>query len=248
MIIRNQIKGTFIKRYKRFFVDCKLENGDIVTAHCPNSGSMKSLLNEKNKVYLTFNDDPKRKLKYTLNFMQLEDGSLVCVNTNLPNELIYDSIKSNLVDELKNPSDIVREVKYGEENSRIDVLCKIDDKEVFVEVKNVTLIEEEENFNLKKIENLAQFPDAITHRGAKHLRELSKEVEKGKKAVMFYLVNRTDAKCFSIAKHIDYRYYEEFLRALKIGVEVLVYNTKIHILENNDIKITINKKLPLVIE
>jgi len=210
-------------------MDVELD-GKIVTAHCPNSGSMKSLIEEGNVVYLTKSDNPNRKLKYTAEIMQLKDGTLACINTQLPNYLVEEGIRKGKIKEIS--GDIRREVKYGEENSRIDLL--INDN-IFVEVKNVTLAE-------TNLPSVAQFPDAKTTRGAKHLRELSKEAKKGNKAYNFYVVNRTDCKTFKIAEHIDPDYEKESLTAAKAGVKILVYNTRIEIKDNN-VLIEIDKRL-----
>ncbi len=239
MKLEKQIVGKFEKRYKRFFADSILENGELVVSHCPNSGSMKSLMDLENLTYMTFNDDPKRKLKYTLNVMKLENGAFACVNTSLPNKIVYDAIVNGEIPEIKDFDTILREVKYGEENSRIDILCEKGGEKIFIEVKNVTLIE-------KDSPGIAMFPDAVTDRGAKHLRELAKEVEKGNRAVMFYLVNRTDAESFAVAEHIDKKYKAEFDKAKAAGVEILVYKSKISISgeDNNcEVDIEIDKRL-----
>lgn len=242
MELNNLTKAKFIKRYKRFFADCRLENGDIITAHCPNSGSMKSLLDEGNTVWIEYNDDPKRKLRYKLHLMRVEKTQgMACINTMLPNKIVFDAVKNKEIAELNEFEEIKSEVKYGKENSRIDIWLKDSEKETFIEVKNVTLMEEDET-------NIASFPDAVTTRGAKHLRELTLEVEKGNRAVMLYLVNRDDCNAFKIAKHIDKKYKEEFDKAVNAGVEVLIYQTKIEIDENNYAKIKIDKKLELLKE
>lgn len=236
MIIENLVKGKLVKRYKRFFVDCILENGELITAHCPNSGSMKSLINEGNIVYLTHNNDPKRKLKYQLQIIELETGDFACVNTMLPNKIVFDAIKEKKIKKLSKFTKIKSEVKYGEENSRIDImLTDEDNKNTYVEVKNVTLME-------KELPKLAQFPDAVTSRGEKHLRELEKEVQNGNRAVMLYLVNRTDCNEFKIAEHIDKKYNNAFHKAIENGVEIIIIKTKIDI-EDNKAVIEIDKEI-----
>ena len=208
--------GTFVKRYKRFFVDVELDSGEVVTAHCANTGSMKSLLLDGAKCYLQHNDDPKRKLKYTLVAMLLPNGAWVCANTHLPNKLVVDAIEQGVVEELNGFENLRTEVKYGEENSRIDILLERGDEKHYVEVKNVTYIPE---FSF----SMALFPDAVSTRGAKHLKELKREVEKGNKASMFYLLSRTDAEQFGIAANIDSEYKKCFDEAVEAGIQVLAY-------------------------
>ena len=210
-------------------MDVELD-GKIVTAHCPNSGSMKTLLEEGSIVYLTKSDNPNRKLKYTAEIMELKGGTFACINTQLPNHLVEEGIRKGKVKEIS--GDVRREVKYGEENSRIDLLLN---DNIFVEVKNVTLAETD-------LPEVAQFPDAKTTRGAKHLRELSKEARKGNIAYNFYVVNRTDCNTFKIAEHIDPDYQKEAIDAAKAGVKTLVYGTRIEI-KGNEAIIEIDKKL-----
>lgn len=232
------VKAKFVRRYKRFFMDCKLYDGPVVVAHTANTGSMKSLLDDENDVYLLENNDPKKKLKYSTKVMKLrKNGAFVCVDTHLPNKIVYDGILSGKIRELLEFEEILREVKYGEENSKIDILLKLkNEKKVFVEVKNVTLVEND-------LPCVAQFPDAVSSRGAKHLRELVNEVQNGNRAVMFYLVNRNDCNSFKIAEHIDSEYKKEFDRAISFGVEVLVYRSFIDIDSDGNCKIEIGEKI-----
>mgnify|MGYP001294841346 FL=1 len=223
------ISGKFIKRYKRFFVDVQLDNiKETVTAHCPNTGSMLGLLKEGNPVKLSKVDDPKRKLKYTLEIIK-SNGANVGVNTHRANRIVEEALISNKIKSLKKILELKREVKYGE-NSRIDFLVNNNmDEEIYVEVKNVTL-------SLKK--GVAEFPDAITERGSKHLKELQKIKSKKTRAIMLYLIQRDDCKYFQIAKKIDEKYNSNLKKAIKSGVEILCYNCKF---ENN--KIQIDKKI-----
>tara|TARA_Y100000741_G_scaffold111312_2_gene83562 strand:- start:2210 stop:2923 length:714 start_codon:yes stop_codon:yes gene_type:complete len=223
------ISGKFIKRYKRFFVDVQLDNiKETVTAHCPNTGSMLGLLKEGNPVKLSKVDDPKRKLKYTLEIIK-SNGANVGVNTHRANRIVEEALISNKIKSLKKILELKREVKYGE-NSRIDFLVNNNmDEEIYVEVKNVTL-------SLKK--GIAEFPDAITERGSKHLKELQKIKSKKTRAIMLYLIQRDDCKYFQIAKKIDEKYNSNLKKAIKSGVEILCYNCKF---ENN--KIQIDKKI-----
>ena len=223
------ISGKFIKRYKRFFVDVQLDNiKETVTAHCPNTGSMLGLLKEGNPVKLSKVDDPKRKLKYTLEIIK-SNGANVGVNTHRANRIVEEALISNKIKSLKKILKLKREVKYGE-NSRIDFLINNNmDEEIYIEVKNVTL-------SLKK--GIAEFPDAITERGSKHLIELQKIKSKKTRAIMLYLIQRDDCKYFQIAKKIDEKYNSNLKKAIKSGVEILCYNCKF---ENN--KIQIDKKI-----
>lgn len=221
-----------MKRYKRFFVDATLENGDIVTAHCPNTGSMKGLLLEGADVYLTFNDDPKRKLKYT--FEMINAGtSLVGVNTSLPNKIVEEGVEKGLIPALTGYDHIRREVKYGE-NSRIDLLLESDSKpSCYVEVKNTTLAEGA----------TALFPDAVTSRGTKHLNELAEMVKQGHRAVMVYLCNRSDCTSFNVADEIDPTYGETLRAVLQQGVEAVCMRVRItpeEIIIDGEIPVDVN--------
>ena len=223
------ISGKFIKRYKRFFVDVQLDNNkEIVTAHCPNTGSMLGLLKKGNSVKLTKVDNPSRKLKYTLEIIK-SNGANVGVNTHRANRIVEEAIIANKIKSLKKILELKREVKYGE-NSRIDFLIINNmGEQIYIEVKNVTL-------SLKK--GIAEFPDAITERGSKHLKELKKIKNKKIRAVMLYLIQRDDCKHFRIAKEIDEKYNSNLKKAIKSGVEILCYNCKF---ESN--KIQIDKKI-----
>lgn len=218
------IKGTLIKRYKRFLADVTLENGEVVTAHCANSGSMMSVKDEGATVWLSPSNNPKRKLKYTWEIIEV-DGCNVGINTGHPNKIVEEAILAGQIKELTGYANLRREVKYGQ-NSRIDVLLEDDDKpKCYVEVKNVTL---------KRGQN-ADFPDAVTARGAKHLRELGDMVEEGHRAVMFYLVQRSDCSVMDIARDIDPTYDEELKAAIKRGVEVICYQCDVGL---DEIKVT----------
>ena len=221
------IKGTLIKRYKRFKADVKLSNGHIVTAHCPNTGSMKSCSESGRTVYLSKHNRPERKLKYTWELIEMPT-SLVGVNTGIPNRLVKKSIENDLIKELSDFTKIRSEVKYGE-NSRIDILLENENEKIFIEVKNCTLLEK----------GICYFPDAVTSRGLKHLQELQRVVHQGNRAVMFYLIQRMDANRFEPASHIDPAYSEELKKAYRNGVEILAYDVNI-----NTKGIAINKAIP----
>ena len=211
------VEGTLIKRYKRFLADVTLENGDVVTAHCPNSGSMKTCWEEGWKVILTHHDDPKRKLKYT--WEMVHNGKCwIGVNTQWPNRIAFDAIEEGIIPELTGLNSLRKEKKYGKENSRIDIWGETEDQEVFIEIKNVTLVEED---------GINYFPDAVTTRGQKHLRELMDVVSEGNRAVMLYVLQRSDGEGFKPASHIDPKYSDLLKEALEAGVEVLAYQAEV---------------------
>ena len=228
---KSLIKGKFIKRYKRFFVDVKL-NKQIVTAHCPNTGSMKGLLKEGNDVYLLKHDDPKRKLKYGLEIIKAEKN-LVGINTHRANKIVNHGLYNNLIKELNNCKNIKSEVFFNKE-TRFDFLVERNQRKNFVEVKNVTL------FRDKKT---AEFPDAITSRGSKHLIALIDAIKKGYNSYLIFLVQIQNMEYFKIAKDIDDEYYKNYLKAKKAGVNFLAYRCKISSKE-----ILIEKKLKIINE
>ena len=226
---KSLIKGKLIKRYKRFFTDVKIGK-EIVTAHCPNTGSMKGLLDEGNDVYLLPNDNPKRKLKYGLEIIKSRKN-LVGINTHMANRIAEHGLKNNLINELKNNDNIKPEVFFNKE-TRFDFLTEKSNQKSFVEVKNVTLFR-----NL----NTAEFPDAPTARGIKHLLTLIDAINKGYKAYLLFLVQIQNMKYFKIAKDIDEEYYKNYLKAKKAGVNFLAYRCDI-----STKKIFIDKKLTIV--
>ena len=226
---KSLIKGKLIKRYKRFFVDVKLNN-DIVTAHCPNTGSMKGLLDEGNEVYLLKNNDPKRKLKYSLEIIRAKKN-LVGVNTHIANKIVNHGLKMNLINELKNNNSIKPEVFFNKE-TRFDFLIEKNKQKIFIEVKNVTLFRDNKT---------AEFPDAITSRGSKHLLTLINAIKKRYKTYLIFLVQIQNMENFRIAKDIDNEYYKNYLLAKKAGVNFLAYRCKISPKE-----ILIEKKLKII--
>jgi sugar fermentation stimulation protein A len=209
------IPGKFIKRYKRFLVDVELENGEIVTAHCPNTGSMKTCLAPDWPVMLSPNDNPKRKLKYTLE-MAHNTKCWIGLNTILANKIVIEGIKNGSIHELTGYETIQPEKKISPE-SRLDVYLTNNSEECFVEIKNVTLSED----------NTFKFPDAVTKRGQKHLLELQKLKKLGKRAVIFYLIQRSDGNCFSPAIEIDPEYAKILKEVASQGVEVLAYQAEV---------------------
>ena len=228
---KSLIKGKLIKRYKRFFVDVKL-NKEIVTAHCPNTGSMKGLLDKDNEVYLLKNNNPKRKLKYGLEIIKAQKN-LVGINTHMANKIVEHALTQNLIEELKNSDEIKAEVFFNKE-TRFDFLLEKNKQKIFIEVKNVTL------FRDKKT---AEFPDAVTSRGSKHLITLIDAIKKGYKAYLIFLVQIQNMKYFKIAKDIDIDYYKNYLIAKKAGVNFLAYRCKI-----SSKKIFIEKKIKIIDE
>ena len=213
---KSLLKGKLIKRYKRFFVDVKL-NKEIITAHCPNTGSMKGLLDKGNEVYLLKNDDPKRKLKYGLEIIKTQK-KLVGINTHMANKIVNHGLNNNLIKELQNNDKIKPEV-FFKKDTRFDFLVEKNKQKIFIEVKNVTL------FRDKKT---AEFPDAITTRGSKHLLALIDAIKKGYKAYLIFLVQIQNMENFKIAKDIDIEYYKNYLTAKKAGVNFFAYRCKIN--------------------
>jgi sugar fermentation stimulation protein A len=208
--------------------DVRLEDGRITTAHCPNSGSMKTCNIPGNPVMVSLHDQPWRKLKYTWEMIKINE-SWVGINTGYPNKLVAEAIQAEKITELLNYPDIRREVQISN-ISRLDMLLSGLPGRCYVEVKNVTMLEE----------NLALFPDSITIRGQKHLQELIKIVKKGDRAVIFFVVQRQDAEMFTPADHIDPDYGRLLRKAVKTGVEVLVYQTEV-----NPSEIRISHPLPV---
>ncbi len=217
------LSGRLIRRYKRFLADVELENGATVTAHCPNSGSMLACAQPGRPVYVSHHDDPRRKLKYTWQIIDMPT-SLVGVNTQVPNRLVQLAVSGGRVPELSGYGNLRREVKTGS-HTRLDmVLEQTGRRPCFVEIKNCTLVSKGQ----------ACFPDAVTTRGLKHLKELQKLSAEGSRSVIFYLVQRMDAEVFHPADHIDAAYGRELRCAVANGVEILVYDVaidfeKIHI-------------------
>ena len=209
------IQGTLIRRYQRFKAEVRLRNNHVVTALCPNTGSMRTCSEPGRPVYLSRQNAPHRKLKYTWEIIKMPT-SLVGINTGVPNKLVKESILAGKIPELTGYDRVRSEVPYGR-NSRIDLLLEKDRQQCFVEIKNCTLVED----------GVVCFPDAVTTRGQKHLRELQQQVRQGHRSVMFYLVQRMDAGLFRPADHIDSEYGRGLRKAVKAGVEVLVYDVRI---------------------
>ena len=228
---KSLIKGKLIKRYKRFFTDVKIGK-EIVTAHCPNTGSMKGLLEEGNQVYLLPNNDPKRKLKYGLEIIKAKKN-LVGVNTHMANRIAQHAIENNLINELKNIDLIKPEVFFNKE-TRFDFFLEKRKQKSFLEVKNVTLF---------RNKYTSEFPDAVTSRGSKHLLTLIDAINRGYKTYLLFLVQIQNMKYFKIAKDIDEEYYKNYLIAKKAGVNFLAYRCDI-----SSKKIFVDKKLKIIDE
>lgn len=239
------IPARLIKRYKRFLADVELEDGTITTAHCANPGAMLGLKEPDSTVWLSPANNPKRKLQYSWELVELVEPkkgqakNYVGINTSHPNKLVEEAIINGTIKELIGYESLKREVKYGQ-NSRIDILLGgISEAEplkdlCYVEVKNVHLLREP---------GLAEFPDSVTARGAKHLVELANIVKEGHRAVMVYAIQRSDVKSFSLAEDIDPAYAAAFREAKKAGVEAIAYSAKLSPKE-----ISLTKSIPIIFE
>ncbi len=208
------IKGKLLKRYKRFLADIALTDGQVVTAHCTNSGSMKSCLEEGADVYLSPAKDPKRKTKFTWEMIMINKG-WVGINTTHPNLIVYEAIVNKQIPQLTQYTMVKREVKFGD--SRFDIYAENDQKKCFIEVKNVSM----------KAGNYALFPDAATIRGQKHLKTLMEVKKSGIRAVMIYIIQRSDVDVFAVAKDIDPAYGQLLKEASDNGVEIIPLQAKV---------------------
>jgi len=218
--------GRLIKRYKRFLADVKLDSGEIITAHCTNSGTMKSCLEDNAEVYLTPVNDPKRKTKFTWEMIKI-NNDWIGINTGNPNKLAFEAVKNGKIEKLKGYTEVKREVKF--DDSRFDVMARNEYETCFIEVKNVTL----------KEEYYALFPDAVTTRGKKHLETLIKVKEQGMRAVMLYVIQRMDVSIFAPAIEIDPEYAKTLKKAYEKGVEIIPIQAKV-----TPEKIELIKELP----
>lgn len=226
------IKGKLIKRYKRFLADVELPDGQVVTAHCPNTGAMTGCAEPGFSVWLSHSSNPKRKLAYTWELAQNAENHWIGINTHNANKLVCEGIESQAIAELKGYSSIKREVKYGEEGSRIDILLSCTERpNCYVEVKSVTLLQDNSGF----------FPDAKSIRGAKHLRELAHMKQQGHRAVLLFCVQHSGINQVRAAEHIDPVYAQTLALAQQNGVEILVYGCKF-----SEQKILINQPLAFI--
>jgi len=202
------VPGKLIKRYKRFLADVELDDGSVVIAHCTNSGSMKSCLEDRAPVYLSPVNDPKRKTKFTWEMIYI-NNDWIGINTMIPNKLAYDAVANGSIKKLRAYNKVQREVKFGD--SRFDIFAKNDHEKCFIEVKNVTM----------KEGRFARFPDAVTTRGKKHLETLMEVKKQGMRAVMLYIIQRMDIEIFGPTWEIDPGYSETLVKAYENGVEII---------------------------
>jgi sugar fermentation stimulation protein A len=223
--------ATLIKRYKRFLADVELGGGETITVHCPNTGAMTGCAEPGSRVWLSLSDNPKRKYPYTWELVETMAGDWACIHSVKANALVKEAIEDGIVEALSGYERIRTEVKFGAENSRVDLLLDSDGDQCFVEVKSVTLL-------LK--EGLGVFPDAVSERGRKHLRELIEMKRQGHRAVLFFCVQHSGIERVAPADLIDPRYGETFREALAAGVEVLAYGANI-----SSEEILLEKALPV---
>jgi sugar fermentation stimulation protein A len=222
------VEGTLLKRYQRFLADVKLDDGRTVTAHCPNTGSMRDCCEPGRPVYLSVHDNPRRKLKYTWELIRMPD-SLVGVNTLMPNRLVKHAVQTGQVPELRGYPVVRSEVKISA-HTRVDLMLQDGQRGLcHVEIKNCTMVQD----------GVARFPDAVTARGLKHLQELGAQVAAGHRSVMFYFIQRMDAETFAPADDIDPAYGRALRSALASGVEILAYDVHIDLRA-----IRLNRRLP----
>ena len=219
--MKGLVHARLIKRYKRFLADVRLDNDEIITVHCPNTGSMKNCVEENAEIWLSDSDNPKRKYRYTWEYLRTSRGHHIGVNAGKANQLVQSAIRDDLVEPLAGYDTIRPEVKYGDENSRIDLLLQDSKKQdCYVEVKSVTLLEDPPS------SGIGYFPDAVSERGAKHLRELIKMSQSNARSVLFFCVQHTGIQEVRPADHIDREYGKLLREALDSGVEVLAYKVR----------------------
>ena len=219
--MKNLIAATLIRRYKRFLADVRLADGKIVTVHCPNTGSMKNCAEEDARVWLSESDNPKRKTQFTWEYIDTARGDCIGINTGRANSLVEEAINRNVITQLSGYKRLKREVRYGEENSRVDFLLSDDAKiDCYVEVKSVTLLEDPPG------RGLGYFPDAVSERGAKHLRELMLMHQSGARAVLLFCVQHTGIIEVRPADHIDPGYSTLLREVSRRGVEVIAYKVR----------------------
>ena len=240
------LKGKWIKRYKRFMVDLDLPSGDVLTVHNANTGSMKNCYVEGGDAWYWDSKNEKRKYPHSLELVETPSGHVACINTSRPNYLVAEAITNGVVKELQDFETLKTEVRYGGEKSRIDILLSGGEKDIYVEVKNTTLLENTTNGkpdeNGDSTEGCGYFPDSVSDRASKHLRELMRMVEEGHRGVIFFCVNHSGIKQVSPADHIDPVYGQLLREAQEKGVEILAYQSDI-----SETEIKLNKRLPVVL-
>jgi len=235
-------KSTLIKRYKRFLADVTLEDVTLkddtikdgaTTIHVSNTGSMKGCGSPGDTVWYSTSDNPKRKYPYSWELTETKQGHLICVNTIAANKLVEEAINNHVITEVNGYKTLKREVKYGTENSKVDFMLTDPDRvDCYLEVKSCTFLENEQGY----------FPDAITVRGQKHIRELIEMVAQGKRAVLLFTVLHSGINSVSPAKHIDPKYTELLLEASKAGVEIIAYKAQLSVAE-----MTLSSKIPIIL-
>ncbi len=227
------IKGRLVKRYKRFLADIILDDGSEITAHCANTGAMTGCMPEGANVWLSISDNPGRKYPHSWQLVELESDVMACINTGLTNKVAHEALLKNQITELTGFDSCRSEVPYGDEGSRVDFVLSFDKQQVYVEVKHVTL-------SLK--EGQGSFPDAVTKRGQKHLRELIQQVKSGDRSVLLFIIMRTDVSLMMPADLIDAEYGRLLREAVKEGVEVIAYGVKI------DLKgLSVDRAIPVLL-
>lgn len=214
------LSGTLVKRYKRFLADVDTSSG-LLTIHCPNTGSMRGCATPGNKIWFWDSKNPKRKYRHSWELVETDNGHMIGINTGRANHLIREAIESHVFSGL-DYDHIQSEVRYGNENSRIDLLLTHGAKKIWIEVKSVTLLD-----TVKGTQQLGYFPDAITSRGTKHLRELMQQVRNGDRAILIYCVQHSAIKSVQAAQHIDPLYAATLQQAVQVGVEVIAAETSI---------------------
>jgi len=227
------IKATFLRRYKRFLADVIMSDGSEITVHCPNTGSMRNCITPNSPCWLFNSNNPKRKYQYSLEYITTSCGGLAGINSARANAIVKQAVTTKQVKTLTSYSAIQTEVPYGSEKSRIDILLTHDEgvAPTYIEIKSVTLQEEGQGY----------FPDAVTVRGQKHLRELTVLAQEGIRAVLFFCVQHSTIQSLKVAAHIDPKYAELLDRAIDAGVEVMVYSTCLNEYEN-----TLARAIPFI--
>ncbi|SIO04878.1 DNA/RNA nuclease SfsA [Salinivibrio sp. ES.052] len=211
--------ATLVRRYKRFLTDVTLHDGETLTMHCANTGAMTGCATPGDTVWYSTSDNPKRKYPHSWELNHTQDGHWICVNTARANSLVVEAIEAGCIPELAGYRQLQTEVRYGSENSRIDILLRDDDRaDCYIEVKSVTLLEDN---------GRGAFPDAVSVRGQKHLRELVAMVEQGHRAVLFFAVLHSGIEKVTGAPHIDPDYNQLLNHALASGVEVMCYQAQV---------------------
>jgi sugar fermentation stimulation protein A len=226
--------AVLLRRYKRFLADIRLPTGEETTIHCPNTGSMKECIAQGSPCWFSVSDNPKRKYPYTWELATTPRGDLAGVNTGRANSLVVEAIESRVIDVLQGYQNLQTEVRYGEESSRIDILLSTEQELCYVEVKSVTLCDESGG---------GSFPDSVSVRGAKHLRELELMVTQGHRSVLIYCVQHTGIKHVSPADSIDPKYGKALRNAIEAGVEVYAYKAILSAQE-----ITLTQRLPVIVD